>query len=676
MAQSDAAKDGFKRFLGSPKGSRWWSAVAAGALLPLLVFLIGHFAPTTYDAVMLPALYRVVLPNMWILFLTAGAVVMFRAEKSTLLRWLALFLLGGVVGLMVVNDWWYYSPWLLALLTPFVIWRFRWLLWSQSCEAVVAVLAIVVVVGAGAIFDRNGLLPEWDSRFSFGLSRVPNFFLSFGVLALLGAALVRWAQWHWFNGDEQNRALLTEILERKPRCAEYFNAVARLTPFKMTGASGRSLRFHPCAELANDWPNKLALFPLSNLPPRFLRPPWSFCYAAASQPFVAKPARFFRTPATKIGLPSEVLNELLDEAVQRGHQSWLTGLLGFDTISQPQNQGLLDHLIQRPAARQVVEFIESDHRFVRYLLLREAQIEARHYFFCEAPHFDGREFTSMLAEFDPTKPGRLQPATAVQGIGDTPTAGKAQPDWPRVAMEYLSLWQENVDRVFIQRADQLTLPLLGSAGSVDFSQLTCNLLACRRICRTAPETIHQQAADLALALFVGAGDLPEQIAQVLENKYFARHRVQGAVPFRNLQSSADTQEAGLAAAAYGLWCGARGNWTGAAMPFTLALDIAKLRQQSGSAWFCGIHIQAADVLQRLRALRRPGNPSSRQALFGEHRQINKILLDYLELDQRPKEPLTYDGKCTGTIFACAFALHLTRLEEENGDGSCKSAPRR
>jgi hypothetical protein len=259
----------------------------------------------------------------------AAALALIRPEEDGFRRDGAMLLLGLAVGTLLANDAWYFAPVTAALAPPLVAWHFRWHLWSRSRWLVPAVLALVLTVLAGAALDFHNLVPEFDNRFSLGLSRTPNFILTLAGIAAFLALLGAWGGWHWRHADAQNRALLADIIAREPRCSRYFDAVARLTPFGSDRKSSSPSRFPPVVSGPDDAAPPLdPLFEdLSRWRPSMFAH-WKVGYALAGQPWLVPLSRFLRTAGRSGEFPSTALRELLTEALQREHQMCLAKLTG------------------------------------------------------------------------------------------------------------------------------------------------------------------------------------------------------------------------------------------------------------------------------------------------------------------------------------------------------------
>jgi hypothetical protein len=280
---------------------------------------------------------------------------------------------------------------------------------------------------------------------------------------------------------------------------------------------------------------------------------------------------------------------------------------------------LAEALLGRSAADHESAVLASNERFARYVVLKEAAIEARRYFFLAAPAPpDAAEIPRLLAQVHNGGPAYS---------GEPAKTDSYAEYWQAAATDYQRLWQENVDRLILQHGVAALQPTTETNTVVDFHQLTLNLLACRWQAHGPTATIEQAAADLALWLFVS--EEPGQIPRVLRS-YFARVAAAGET---------DPPELALAVAACALWQGRRADWVEAGRPFVhvnVATDMA-LRNFA--------HVKAGRALQV---------PANQREDFGVEQLVRDALVSYRRLNGG-------DGaQCPGSLLAAFFIFHFCR----------------
>jgi hypothetical protein len=624
----------------------WLAAFLPGLVLPWLVWSLGHLWPSGYDSFILPFLYKVVLPFLWIALLVGAGVACIRPDEKGFRREAAMFLLGLAVGTLVANDWWYFTPFAAMITIPLVAWHFRWHFWSQSRWLVVAVVALVIVLLGGAVFDFHFFIPELDNRFSLGLPGWLNIVVTLTLITALAALLTFWALRYWHQADEHNRLLLADIIEREPRCAKYFDAVARLTTYDSDrkAASPRRCRFQSVAKL--DTGTSLdPLFPDLSLWRPSNSTYWNIGYKFAGVGRLTEPVRFLRSSGRAGEFPSPLIRELLTEALKREHQACFPKVLRPNNA--PENTGLFEQFIQSSPENLEESWEAADRHFSRYALLREALLEASSYFFLDAPQLTQAEAVALCPELTEQLKKELAEWGRFSARESDPTVNLIE-IWRSVSTEYRGLWIEQIDRLFMRYGDGCAEGLV--AAGTDFNQLTCNFLAARRASRPGGGNLHSLAADISLVFLLTPAKESIVLREALVN-YFKTLRAKMHATRDFSLPPEDWREIGLCASAYGLASAFNHDWDRSRWAFTLFEEFKT--NKDGDALRIDAHLYAASVLHLFR----------RQGGFGMVDNINAVVLAYLELNEFKSSPVLFDGRFPPEFLACAFARHLCELEE-------------
>ncbi len=626
-----------------------------GFLIPFaLFFLAGNLFPLTYNTLVLPVLYRIILPCLPFLFLAVILLTMFRPEKYGHFghfQDIVMFLLGVIVGLTVVNDWWYFVPFPLAVFIPFVVWRLRWHLWSHCLFSIIVVVAIIVLIMVGIVFDFLGL--SWDHRFSLGLSPLPDFAL-ITILLFIVAMLCFWAYRHWLKGDKLNRTLLADIIEREPRCSKYFDAVRKITPCNIKACKIKIKKKYDRLPVISKNKNELIdkIFPGTINLPMMINRYWKWGYKALDYNGLVKLIRILRNRVNGNTLPSKAIKDLLKEGIKIENDRYLQEI--FETFKADNNQ---DYRYNHTSENNSLIWKKVEAYFNRYTELSEAMIEAE-YFFCHSPSCTAQQqlqeyVLKLITKFQTANTGHWQNDN-VQPANEELTITDCQ----KAAEEYLLLWQQNIDRLIIMYCDKSLSHSISINDSIDFKQLTCNLLTCRKQSYSSEATIHNYAADLALSLFIVSDEYVNKIQETLEN-YFNEQRILLDKEKENIDKKNDLSELGLACVAYSMWMGSQDNWVDAGFTFTLFPEITANNNQNAIVLRNLAHVKAAYALQELKN-------------GGSYLGIKDLVLDALSEYQK----LDYDKlntnisalRCTGKYLAYYFSNHVLKElpdEEEN-----------
>ena len=606
---------------------------ALGFVLAIVPPLLGRFMPALYDHTLLPFFYKIVRPLLWVPAVAAAALLLWRTEKAGFIRDIGLLVSGLVFGLMLAHDWWYldslwfFVPWCLCLLLPLVAWRLRVMFWSRPKTSVIAVSLLAGLLLVGALLDFPLPRAELDNRFSPGLGGTPNYLITLSVVGAAVMLLVTWGLWHFANGEARNRALMTEIINREPRCGAYFDAVARVTghpapPFPekrfASVANAAVLAGMPAVFREETGAmNKFGAFMRHSAS-------WKVGTVLSHVPGLRKAAAWLREPARTTGMNSVYFRALLVEAARVEHGRYLARMLA----GVPADQNPLRHFHEYQP-----DFADANRHFALMATLREANLEACHSLFHGVPQLSdaelGETITRWLARLDKPDAGAPQ--------------NPAETSRQLVEMEagYFALWADNIDRLFLQQGHHFQ-PLTEKDAPVDFRALTRILLVLRNANARGSESIHERAANLSLSLFLLDEKLAETVGTRILQRYFDVNNP--SAPLRAELSPADARHAGIAAAGWGLYLGGIGDWQKATLP----LFIHAIAQAAAA------HPQIARIVAHLRAgaflhqaARRPKLPGGNP--LDEVVGLYRGLPDVAESDLVPHPPIP------AKIVVCFFA---------------------
>jgi len=638
----------------------WLAAFVIGFILPFALFDVGHLFKITYDSLVLPILYQIILPCLPFMFVVVILLSMFRPERDGAYRNIIMLLLGVILGLSVVNDWWYFIPIYFAIFISFMVWRLRWHLWSQCQFTVVMILTLILIILGNTVLNFQGLLPFWDNRFSLGLSSVPNFVFLIIFLAAIGLMLFLWAWRYWFNGDKLNRALLTDIIEREPRCSKYFDAVGKLTSCSIKIDKIQKMRKGDRLPVSSNRLDELPepIFPGTVSLPKRIETYWKWGYIASSSKELVNLFRMVRSTVMEIRLPSNIFLELLEEATRCEYNEFLRETFESFSTNNQQVYARRNHISEN----ELLSKKKAKGRFARYTLLKEALIEAKCYFFlsasCITPQQSHNYVPRLVAKLQEIKTSHWQNNVENSSVNDESITPNWQSDlWQKASGEYLYLWQQNIDRLVIEFCDQCLNLSITNTDPIDFIQLTCNLLTCRQQSYNSDITIHNCAADLALWLFLVSDEYDNKIKDTLTN-YFREQRSlldKG----RTQMSPKDWSELGLACVAYSLWMGSKDNWVDAGFAFTLFPEITDNNHQNDIVLRNLAHVKAAYALQEL---------NNGRSHFGVKDLVVDALSEYLNLDNQILNRNASGDRCSGNFFASCFHSHVPKellIEEKN-----------
>ncbi|MBI4606439.1 MAG: hypothetical protein HY721_31120 [Planctomycetes bacterium] len=629
--------------------SGWPVGFLAGLAVPLLVRAAGSTAPALYDSVVLPLLHYAVLPSLGLILLALVFLASFRQETyrgERLAPWwqVSMSLLGLALGVVAVLDWWYIAPFSFASLFSLALWRARWKLWARPASTVATVLTLGLAALLLVLFDVRRGLPVVDDRFGFGF---PGWLDGLLVLVLVSALLLLlglWAGLHWLAGRMRVRAVLSEVIERQPRCSAYFRAVC--------GATRWSRRPREAATGPKPLPAAASLPRGSPLPALFpdvpgIRHLWTkvflmACRSLADTRFCLF-IRFLRKPSPEPGLPSELFRGMLDEAAQRELEAYK--LLALGATQGAEAGDLLEKLMARTEEESKQARTEAARRFARYVLLKQALIDARYYVLAPpralAPEAVAGELEMHARVVASVLTQRLQAGASRPGATHG-KEGETARLWSRASAEYLDLWLENIDRLAAESgAEFLSRGESQAHAPIDVVQLTCNLLAARAQLRTlsppagrrgqqpqlrSPGSVHAHAADLALCLFVEelrtreAVDADRQLKILLgylrEVASAMREPLEAARSGLAPASAEDRAELGLACAAYMLLRLARGNFGLAGAPLAVfpTLWTADHQSENSPAMVrAALHVKAAASFRSVRGEGLAHEPQIREA---------------------------------------------------------------
>jgi hypothetical protein len=492
----------------------WLFAFTLGFAAVTCFLYAASLWPGFHDRVLMPALCRGLLsfPNRWLISGILVLLTLLRADSVSRWRLVPAALLGGWEGVMVVWDWWYHAPFLVAFLLAMTAWRIRWLFWSHPVWVVGTTFTLVFLALSGAFWDL-GWPPQWDNRLGFGLPHPANRTVTLAFLVAGGALLLVWGGRHLLKAGARHRQLLTDLIERDPRAKANFQATARLTHLRIPGNPPKAGRFAAAAKnLVDDrgtegsaiwhswqhsWVALRGAFRRAFKPrlgggkelegvyaDRVLFRPvldflWAFGYLASVLPPAVHVSRWFRAPLFKPGFPSFALRRLLKEGVTRQHGAWCAAWLspGGDAPAE-----LFARLRLRTDEERQQDQERADRAFARYVLLREAQIEAEVYFGLMPPSVGAEDAEAYLKRFQALAgtraPGGNQ--DLAQGSAAPATASPARSNedsWQRAAIEYEALWIENCDRVFMTRVEAFGLPFFERTQIQDLQGLILRLTA-------------------------------------------------------------------------------------------------------------------------------------------------------------------------------------------------------
>jgi hypothetical protein len=498
--------------------NKWLAAFILGALSAVAFPILGYAWPVAHDTAVLPVLYRVLLPfpNRWLISGGLVLLALFFSDSRSFASWISGALLGLWLGVMIACDWWYFIPFMLALMVAFALWRAHWFLWSSPVSAVGMTLLALGVVGLGAVLDI-GRSVEWDNRFGFGGPLAVNRLATAGLVLVFIAASVIWGLWHGKRAMTLWRQLLTDLVEREPRMGVFLAISARLTRLRIPGGGSEAARFasatssgpamsvvwrswrNTCTELKNRVRHWLkprvgefapadGIFP-DRVPFRHgLDVLWAVGYVIAANPLSAWLFRRVR-PAVRVpGFPSVAIRNLLQEGVERQHQAFMSVCLNGDATEAPVFARMRELNEQQFRERQS----RVNHAFGRYIMLREAQIEAKLYFGLTPPVLDASSIDDCLERFK-----RADFRQPPEGAASSTSPGDLRRVWQKVANEYEALWFENCDRLMLLHGEPFPLPFFRPADFLDLNLFQSTLTGASEDSNSAAACVMNQLRTLA-----------------------------------------------------------------------------------------------------------------------------------------------------------------------------------
>jgi hypothetical protein len=545
-------------------------AFLIGLAVPIAARVLGALPglQRVHDGVVLPLVYRVLLPWRGPILALLLAAALWRQQRSRATHVALYSSLGVLLGVLLAFDCWYHVPFTLAAVLALAIWRLRWILWD-SCRLVTGVTVGLTAVVVGSLcLDRLGWWCVLDNRFGLGLPATPNRVGMGFLLTLLAGVAIAWAIRHvgsaelapdFPRGRHFYRSLLADLITRDLRCVEYFRLLRRSVRCALPGADKPStpdVRLRLCATFDQDarrergvltsrgalggsLPRRFAgavsraflaatqafrpvdrdsmgksvkagelppVFPDVKFVPPVMETGWTLARLWLSFPPLAALTRWRQRPLHTPGIPSDLLRAMVEEALKRSYGAyWL-------------------------AVHEEHDWETAERHFARVVALHEAAIEARCYvFFQPRVVYTPAQAPAMVAAL------AEQVARSLSAAGQSPANGDASGGthaldeaarvrrqvWQRVHEYYADLWQENLDRMALRWGERLfgeTMPPEALRSPVDFAQLTCNLLACRAQMRSpdasGSASVHAAAADLALWILVRLASGAERGADV------------------------------------------------------------------------------------------------------------------------------------------------------------------
>ncbi len=586
----------------------WKWSFLGGLVLPLALYAMGNLAPAFYNSIWLPLVFRWM--DLWspAVLATAAFLLLFRSESSAWRTAVGIALLGLHLGIFVFFDLWYAKPlWGGAALT-LLVWRLRILLWSRCQATAFWLCAVGMLLALGMLFDWQAGLPWRDNRMGFGLPLAVDLLLLALLFGGLGLLVWRWAGRHWRHGDAGNRALLAEIIEREPRCQDYFAHVRLATKTRFISPSAAELlskpdmeRLHrlPCATAEQvGRPHCPPIFPPLGKLPSHLPELWQAGRLAIRQPLVRQVARLWRCSVADFRLSSPLFMELLAEAASRELNAFAAALLAQTakaaTFRARAETGTADkEAIPRTAESHPFDdwanTADTVH-LARFIALQEARIEAHCYFFLPlvgtppaTPTLEqiSRLTTNLAANLDLSTPSLL-PAGDSHPAKSQPATRQMASGWQDAYCQYQRLWLLYLDWLVMKTGGKLATGL-ANGGLDNLASLTHNLLFARTSWRRfedQPESVGEAALTLAFAVFLllledGRTGTVEQQAGLKKayaalRLFFTWQRSPATVgKAKGMVALGTAEEWEMAGAAYGLCQLLEGNIDEAARPVVL-----------------------------------------------------------------------------------------------------------
>ena len=470
-------------------------------VIPILARVLSWIGPSVHDTTVLPVLFGVVFPIIPLVWAGVFLATFFR-ERVPGIDSLVAIVSGVSLGFFLVYDWWYYRPYALALFFPVLFLFLSRQLWGVHKLRAILIAALVLVVFACSIGNFKGGLPMLDSRFGLG------FLEPLSVLTvLLAVLLVGLICFVYFvrtsrEGVKLNRGLMVALIERDPRCKEYFDRVNQVTGSELRSTDSDWSRPYSAASARVGTrlfsSNGYTAFPKLD----------GLCWrlAGAALPVVGQIAKLFRSPLKEPTFDTKYFIKLLEEAEQSSKERYY-----FARGEELEGEGDDNVSLEKCGS-------SAEDYFANAVLLREAWIEANYYFGTAVVEPDqsvgSKERIAVLCQAIKGGQNDQSPVPYPQVEDDV--------DNRAIALEYENLWIANVDRVvcgrwlscgsYFREEDSENDP-------VDLQRLTESFVRFRSRCDSQVRPMYRAVADLSLLLFV----IDETEAQALVENTLRPH---------------------------------------------------------------------------------------------------------------------------------------------------------
>ena len=697
-----------------------------GFVAAAIAFFLGRIFYPFHDGVWIPFFFGVLLgqPWPWVISAVLASILIWRADQWGWHSHCAGTLAGIWLAILVLYGVWYYQTLLVVVWAVFLSWQTGWRLWSYPrLWAAMALVPLVVILGA-ALTWRN--LP-WDNRFTLGLPAVWNGAATGLLLAVAVATAIAIPIFLAGLGIflKPARPRLLELVRLEPRLAKYFDATLKVTRNKIPLKGQKVGRLEPVVSIQGkvgswDIGFKAAGLPLVGWLSGQLRTPlktpglpglamrrilmeevereyvaWVAALDIDGEPHFARyvclreaqiEAEIYFGLAVP-ALPAEPVKKLLESArapvvpagagkryshlpwekVAQEYQAlWLENFERLVLGRGPSFHSPCLRTTDIQDANSIRARLRSDQTHWVVQTLKRLKIWAQ--------GNSGNPVPEWLEPADPETDPHLPYLVyalnqAVQkSTGDRTQAAPAAAlnlfeAAPKEEAQIKSGRRGTVDSNWSLLLEDFSGAITAGKDPVDWGQLSANWLAAR-LARSGSATIHQTAADLALALFLDSKEPAKTLDQAVGwlISYLGIHDEHGmlgrkAPPTTLAVEPADKEAAGLTSVLTAAWLARQGQWF--RTKSILAVGVVEPKTSTPEIW---------RVFTHLSALILEVGMSAGIAGFGNRQADAMNVVEYLDILQKKpvveKNPgLLFDGSLPVWVLAAQYS---TRLEELSG----------